>query len=306
LRASLTARGFNEAIGFSFIDAAHDNAFEVIPAFQNSGASDAFVTLQNPIIETWSRMRPTLLPGLLDAVRHNLNQGTRDVCLFELGRVFRTLHQGELPEERESLALIATGGVLQANKAGAVLDLDFYDLKGALETATDAMRLPLLEYETGMIKHLRAGQSAIVKIGGAQVGSIGRLAEATASEYKFRQPVFVAEVDLTVLLQVEESPVLYSALPRFPSITRDVSLLVDRRVKVAELLRAAHEQRAENCVGAEFVGVYEGEGIPEDKRSVTLRFEYRAADRTLRDEEVDEMHWPMLATLKERFGAEMR
>jgi phenylalanyl-tRNA synthetase beta chain len=87
---------------------------------------------------------------------------------------------------------------------------------------------------------------------------------------------------------------------------RDVSLLVDRKVTVAELLRAASEQKVESCVGAEFVGTYGGEGIPEGKRSVTLRFEYRAGDRTLRDEEVDEMHWPLVKALQQKFRAEVR
>jgi phenylalanyl-tRNA synthetase beta chain len=100
--------------------------------------------------------------------------------------------------------------------------------------------------------------------------------------------------------------VLYSPLPRFPSIVRDVSLLVDRKVTVAELLRAVADQRVENSAGANLVGTYEGEGIPEDKRSVTLRFEYRADDRTLRDEEVDEIHWPLVRTLQEKFAAEIR
>ena len=167
------------------------------------------------------------------------------------------------------------------------------------------MKLPSLEYEAGNVKHLRPGQVGIVRMNGIQVGSIGRLRETIAADYKFRQPVFVAEIDLTALLEVDESPVLYSSLPRFPSITRDVSLLIDRKVTVAQLLRAANDRKVEECASVEFVGVYEGEGIPEGKRSITLRFEYRA-DRTLRDEEVDQMHWPMVEGLKREFNAEVR
>ena len=167
------------------------------------------------------------------------------------------------------------------------------------------MKLPSLEYEAGNVKHLRPGQVGIVRMNGIQVGSIGRLRETIAADYKFRQPVFVAEIDLTALLEVDESPVLYSSLPRFPSITRDVSLLIDRKVTVAQLLGAASDRKVEECAGVEFVGVYEGEGIPEGKRSITLRFEYRA-DRTLRDEEVDQMHWPMVEGLKREFNAEVR
>ena len=307
LREALAAHGFHEAIGFSFIDAAHDDKFQLIPAFEDGpDQPEQFVTLQNPIVEDWNRMRPTLLPGLLSAVRHNMNQGTRDVCLFELGRIFRSSGKNELPAEREALAIVTTGGVLEADKAGAARDVDFYDLKGGLDAAVEVLKLPALDYEADRIKHLRVGQAAIVKINGTQVGSIGKIAEVTAADYKFRQPVIVAEVDLTALLEIKETPVLYSPLPRFPSIIRDVSLLVSRKVTVAELLRAANEEKAENCVGAEFVGAYEGEGIPEGKRSVTLRFEYRAEDRTLRDEDVDDLHWPLVKTLQDKFAAEVR
>src|SRR5207247_10573816 len=121
-----------------------------------------------------------------------------------------------------------------------------------------------------------------------------------------RQPIFIAEVDLTTLLEIEELPVLYSPLPRCPSILRDVSLLLERQITAAELLRAVHGQKVEQFVGATFVGTYEGEGIPEAKRSVTLRFEYRADDRTLRDEEVDEIHWRLVKALQQNFSAEVR
>ena len=305
LRRSLSALGFNEAISFSFIDAAHDEQFDLIPAFASAGTS-GFVTLRNPIIEDWTRMRPTLLPGLLEAVRHNLNQGTRDLSLFELGRVFRAGRPGELPAERESLALALTGGTLEADRAAAARDLDFYDLKGALEAARESLKLPAFDYAAADFRHLRAGQAAAVSLNGMQVGSIGRLAETASSTYKFRQPVFVGEIDLTALLETAETPVLYSRLPRFPSIVRDVSLLVDRKITVAELIASANAEQVENCIGVMFVGVYEGEGIPEAKRSVTLRFEYRGADRTLRDEEVDELHWPLVKALQEKFAAEVR
>jgi phenylalanyl-tRNA synthetase beta chain len=306
LREALAGQGCHEAISFSFIDTTHDDQFALIPAFAADTSAQGFVTLQNPIIEDWTRMRPTLLPGLLSAVRHNLNQGTRDISLFELGRVFRARAQGELPDERECLTLAATGGILEADKAAPARDFDFYDLKGALNAAVEALKLPALDYEAARVKHLRVGQTAVIGINGNPVGSIGRLAENVAAEYKFKQPVFVAEIDLTALLEISETPVLYSPLPRFPSIVRDVSLLLDRKVTVAELLRAAKDQSGESCAGAKFVGTYEGEGIAEGKRSVTLRFEYRAADRTLRDEEVDDLHWPLVEALKKKFGAEVR
>lgn len=301
LRRSLAQSGYDEAIDLSFIETR--SAFALIPELANASEQ---VTLVNPIIEESSRMRPTLLPGLLSSIRHNLNQGSRDLCLFEAGRVFAGSGGGDLPREREALALAITGGRLEANRAEPVRDLDFFDLKGALEAAVDAMNLPPLSLASGTVKHLRPGQSATVSIDGIRLGSLGRLAESVAGEYKFRQPIFVAELDLTSLLEHPEQPVLYSRLPRFPSIVRDVSLLVDRSVTVAELSKAAMDQNVPHLVGVTFVGTYEGEGIPDNKRSVTLRLEYRADDRTLRDEEVDQGHLPYVAFCAITFGAEIR
>jgi phenylalanyl-tRNA synthetase beta chain len=300
LRKAMSALGFGEAINLSFTEMTEE--IELIPEL----AGRPPVALTNPIIEEASRMRQTLLPGLLNSIRHNLNHGNRDVSLFETGRVFGVDQPGELPLEREAFALAATGGALEANRAQAERELDFFDLKGALESAVEAMNLPPLDFEKAEVKHLRLGQSAAISLKGRRVGSIGRLSESLAGAHKFRQPVFLAEVDLTTLLEGEELPVLYSPLPRFPSIVRDLSLLVDRKVTVAELLRAVQDQKVEHFTGARLVGTYEGKGVPDNKRSFTLRIEYRADDRTLRDEEVDEVHWRLVSTLKEQFAAEVR
>jgi len=314
VRRTLAAMGFDEAISFSFVDASHDNQIELIPALAgDAGTSEAcgderFVTLKNPIIEDWTRMRPTLVPGLLNAVRHNLNHGRRDICLFEIGRVFAANRtSGQMPDEREALALVATGGKRQTGAAGASAELGFFDLKGALEAAFESMNVPALTFTSDVVRHLRRGQAAIIKSrDGLRIGSIGALADEIAAAYKFRQRVFVAEVDLTSLLELADQPVFYSPLPRFPSVVRDVSLLLDRKVAVANLLQAVAAQQLEECRAAELVGVFEGDSLPEGKRSVTLRMEYRAADRTLRDAEVDEMHWGIVKTLEKDFSAEVR
>lgn len=302
LRTALRAGGFHEAISLSFVEL--NNDFDLIPAFANQNEP---VTLTNPIIEEASRMRQTLLPGLLNAMRHNLNHGIRDVCLFETGCVFAaSTDEKQLPAERETLALVASGGVLEADQALPVREVDFFDLKGAVESVIEAMNLPAANFAAADVKHLRPGQSAAIYANGSQVGSIGRLAEGIAADFKFRQPVFVAELDLTALLEINERPVLYSPLPRFPAIVRDVSLLLSREVSVGDLLSAAKGQGGAHFVATSFVGTYEGEGIPDHQRSVTIRFEYRADDRTLRDEEIDEVHWSIVKALQEKFSAEVR
>ena len=301
LRQALAARGFDEAINLSFLEATSD--YEVLPAFRESHEG---VILTNPITEEASSMRQTLIPGLLNSVRHNFNQGIRDVSLFETGRVFAASPDQQLPKEREAFALVSTGGRLEAGKAQPVRDLDFFDLKGAVESVVEAMNLSPLSFAAAGVKHLHAAQAASITVNGTPVGTIGRLAETIATAYKFRQPVYVAELDLTALMETAERPVLYSPLPRFPSIVRDASLLVDRTVSAGELAAAAEREKASLFAGVTFVGTYEGEGIADDKRSITLRFEYRASDRTLRDEDVDAVHWPIIEALKQRFDAEVR
>ncbi len=306
LRRALRDVGFDEAINFSFIATENDDQFDLIPGLVPADAEPAFVSLQNPIIENVVRMRPTLLSGLLQSLRHNLNHGVRDVRLFEIGRIFANSARGELPNEREALALIATGGNTEAERAQASRETDFYDLKGALEAAVEAINRPPLRFAKGSAKHLREGQAARIMLqDGTIIGSLGRLAESVADLYKFRQPVYVAELDLTSLLAVAEKPVQYKPLPRYPSVTRDVTILVDRKVALQDLLLAIEAEEVADCRGTQLVGTYEGASIPVGKRTVTLRIEYRSDERTLRDDEVEERQRRLIDLLLEKFGAQL-
>lgn len=291
LRRALNAFGFDEAINFSFAPKQTDDQPE----------------LKNPIIEDAAFMRRELLPGLLSSLRHNLNHGIRDVRLFEIGRVFGEATPGELPDEMVGLALVATGGAIEANKAQADRELDFFDVKGALETAVDWMSLDPLSFTHIAGTHLRAGQSAAIKLNdGTEIGTIGRLAESVATNYKFRYPVYVMELDLETLLNGPARIVQYASLPRYPSVVRDISLLLNRSITLDDLLNAVKEKRVADFRGVKLVGTFEGGNIPLSKRSVTLRLEYRSDERTLRDEEVEERHAQLTSSLLETFSAQQR
>ena len=303
LRRALNAFGFDEAINFSFIQ--QESRFELIPSL--AGHESAIPQLANPIIEDAAWMRGTLLPGLLDSVRHNFNHGIRDVKLFETGRIFSISKAGELPQENLALGLVATGGTLEQDRAQAEREVDFFDLKGALEAAVNWMNLSPLTFTPASVHHLRAGQSALIKSGdGTAIGTIGRLAENVATSYKFRQPVYVLELDLGALLDGPVKTIQYSPLPRYPSVMRDISLLVNRNVALDEIFAAVRKQEVADCRSVRLVGTFEGGNIQSSKRSVTLRLEYRSDERTLRDEEVEEYHSRLTSHLLETFGAEQR
>jgi phenylalanyl-tRNA synthetase beta chain len=307
LRQSLVDLGFNEAVSYSFIDTKHDGRFESTPGMLDEKAKDKFVTLRDSVIEGAVRMRPTLLPGILDAVRLNFNYQRHDLKLFEVGKAFAT-KTGEdgLPNERELLSLVVTGGDASANRGMIQRQTDFYDAKGALEAALEAVGFSGPEFSAADVSHLRSGQSASVAINGKNVGTIGRLSEEIAAEYKFKQPVYVAEVDLQAILAEEAPAVLYRSLPKYPSVVRDVSFLVDRGTSYEQIRKAIAAQGRELCRGIQFVDIYEGKGVGADERSLTIRLEYRSDERTLIDSEVDEVHDQMVETIEKELNVRRR
>jgi phenylalanyl-tRNA synthetase beta chain len=307
LRKTLATLGYNEAISYSFIDTKHDEIYDAIPNLINENADEKYVSLQDSIIEGAIRMRPSLLSGLLDAVRTNFNHQKRDVKLFEIGKVFAALpKENDLPDERELLALVVTGSEMLEDRAMAARELDFYDAKGALESVADAINSKSLEFAVTDAKHLRKGQSAEITANGKAVGTIGRLNDEIAQSYKFKQPVYVAEIDLQTLLDESQQTVLYRPLPVYPSVVRDVSLLAKRIVSFAEIKRSIESENFELLKKIEFVDVYEGKGIADDERSITIRLEYRSETRTLLEEEVETVHSKILGNLEKNTGAKQR
>lgn len=307
LRQSLVDVGFNEAVSYTFVDTRFDGKFETVPGLLDANLEEKFVSLQDAVIEGATRIRPTLLSGLLDAVRVNLNQQRRDLKLFEIGKCFAAkASEDGLPTERELFGLVVTGGDTLADRAMSIREVDFYDAKGAVETALESVGFRDAKFAAADILHLRSGQSAAVLINGKNVGSVGRLSEELTADYKFKQPVYVAELDLQSILAEETSPILYRSLPRYPSVVRDVSFLVKRTTSFEEIRNSILAQGRELCRSIQFVDVYEGKGIGADERSLTIRLEYRSDERTLIDSEVDGVHEQLIAAVEKDLNIRRR
>lgn len=307
LRQSLADLGFDEAISYSFIDTKFDENFEIVSGFVSENLDEKYISLQDSIIEGATRMRPTLLPGLLEAVRANLNQRQRNVRLFEIGKVFAALNrENDLPIERELFSMVLTGNETFQNKAAAIREFDFYDAKGALETAADALNLSGFDFSVSDAKHLQKGQSAEIFYKNKNVGTIGRLSNSIAENYKFKQPVFVAEIDLESILKSGEQEVFYRPLPNLPSVQRDVSLIIKRDQNFAEIRKFIEAQNFELLRKVEYVDVFEGKGIADDERSLTIRLEFRSDERTLLEEEVDAIFSRILSDVESQFKIKQR
>jgi len=298
LRQTLADYGFNEAISFSFVDGSRDELFR-------PGGADA-IELRNPIIENARHMRTNLLAGLLEAVARNFNFGTRNVKLFETGKCFFKNDSEQRPDERERLALVVTGLAREDDWKAQTETVDFYYLKGVIEALLDKLHLKDFYLERSASSYLHPGQSAALIFDGRTVGAFGRLHPRVAAIYKFKQPVFVAELELDRLLDLPAARIVYKPLPKFPTVSRDISILISNRLAYEEIKRAIEGLGIAEIRSVKLFDVYTGKNLPEGSISLSINLRYRSDDRTLTEEEVNERHERVVQLLKERFGAELR
>ncbi len=294
VRQSLSALGFSEAMTYSFIDAYHDDKFELATA---QDGVPGFVTLKDAVIEGAVRMRPTLLPGLLEAVRLNLNFQRRNQKLFEIGKAFIGDGDGELPSEPRLLTIALTGSEVSASTVADGRGIDLYDAKAAIETVAASLRISAPEFRSSNAKHLTIGRAADVYVDGVFAGTVGRLNDDLAATYKFKRDVFVGELLLDVLLAATPEPVVYKPLPRFPGASRDVTFAIEQTFEYSSLLAAATTDDA-LFDGCRLVGTFEREG----ERTITIRLNYRSDERTLTDNEVEAVHNAVLANIQRSLG----
>jgi phenylalanyl-tRNA synthetase beta chain len=299
--------GFDEAISYSFIDAKFDGVFETLPGLIDEQQEEKFVTLQDSVIEGAIRMRPSILPGLLDAARLNFNQQRRDLKLFELGKVFAARSsETNLPAEQEFFSLVVTGSEMSENKAMPVRPLDFYDAKGALEAALDAVGVTDLEFKQADVKHLRPGQAASISIGGTNLGFLGRLNEEISGNYKFKQRYSSPRSICRRHSRRNRHRLHIARCLSTPASYVTFPSQLNRQIGYADIKNAVLDQHVELCRSIEFVDVYEGKGLDENERSITIRLEYRSDERTLVETETEAVHKQIVADVESKLGVKQR
>ena len=298
-RRSLTSLGFHEAVNFSFVEGEIDRKFT-----QSLVKEELIIT--NPIDETQSSMRSTLLGGLLKSVAHNFNHGSRNVRLFELGKCFEASEE-ERPIETERLGLVMTGARYDLAWEDASKRVDFYDLKGAIESLIENLGRKAARFSPDKdIMYLHPGRAAVISIGSENVGVLGQLHPRVAADLKFKQDVFVAELDFSLILNCESEEVRYRPLPRFPVVSRDLSILIDDTVGFGEIENAIRALGIPELFDLKLFDVYSGRELPQGKRALAFTLRYRSDDRTLTEAEVNGAHSRAVEEVVTRFKAEVR
>ena len=293
MRAVLTAAGLSEAVTFGFVAEAAAAPF----------ASDGdIVPIANPLSEHFAVLRPSALPGLLDAVAHNRRRERPDVRLFEIGARF-----SRAAGERQALACAWTGLAAFEHWSGTGREVDFFDIKAVVERVCEVAGVAI-DTTPHHAAWLVPGRSAAVSAGGTRIGILGQLTRDVADAHGLpSDPVYVADIDLDALEQASAGhEIRVGPLPRFPSVTRDISVLVDDTLAAADVRRTTRNAAPPTLVTLVEFDRYQGKGIPEAKVSLSLRLTFRSSDRTLTDAEVQTAMDQVLAALKDRHGAVQR
>jgi phenylalanyl-tRNA synthetase beta chain len=305
IRQQLTTSGLHEAVHYSFT---HPGRTELYAWMDPSTTP---VKLAMPMSEERSVLRTTLIPQLLDAAIYNRNRNNDDVAIFELGSVFISKEHvlNQLPIEKPRLAILLTGNNKPASWNEKPRPVDFYDLKGLIEKLTDYLGMNNLEWIAAQKDGLHPGRTAEIysqsQDGRVLVGWIGQIHPSVQAEMDL-SPTYVAELELSVIYDHSNSVIDYHVLPRFPSIARDIAVVVDSTIEAARLADQVKKIAGVMLESVEIFDVFAGERLGVNRKSVALALVYRHAERTLTDEEVSELHNQVVSSLAETFGAELR
>jgi len=311
------------AIGRNAFDAIYDQLAEIRQMLVGQGISEAFgqtlisdvaaklvdanpVALENPLSSDMNVLRPSLLPGLLDALRHNLHHKNNEVSLFEVGRVFLNVQTGFKEQRRVAVALTGARGPLFWSGGEREAKFDIFDLKGVVEALFERLGLRGLVWTRAAQPQGLYIESATITLGKQTLGTLGQLQPLIARKYDLRDPVFMAEFDLDLLLARRVGAKSFKAIPAFPGIRRDIAMLVPESETHESIASAVKQVKPQNLEALELFDVFRGKNIPEGQKSVAYAFHYRNAERTLTDNEVNAAHERVVGELKTRLGATVR
>ena len=297
-RRLLSGMGLSEATGQTLIADA---------AAKLAAAPETLVLLANPLSSDMNALRPSLLPGLLDSLRHNVSRKNYDAALFEVGRVFVNVNGQTKEERRVAIALTGQRAASFWNGEEREAKFDIYDLKGLLEEFIEQFGLRGVGFTKRTESTSLLLESATIALGGKLVfGEFGQLLPALAKKYDLRDAVYVAELNLDQLLARRNASKSFKTLPQFPSIRRDVAMLVGDAVTHDAVLDVVKRAKPANLENVELFDVFRGTNVPAGQKSVAYAFTYRAADKTLTDPEVNAAHDKVVADFKQKLQAAVR
>jgi len=273
------------------------------------GSQTEYVRLANPISSERVVMRQSLLASVLEIASSNLKH-TEDIRLFEIGAVYLPRPGQALPEEPKRLAIVMTGNPAaesweDGGKPGR--ELNFFDLKGVIESLTADLHLAQVSYRPSTIGHLHPGKAAELLLASQSVRHFGQLHPKVATHYGLGdQSVLVAELDLEAIMAKVPERFRFVPVPRFPSALRDIAVIVADMVSAEQVMAEIRIAGGDLLSDIRLFDLYKGESIPAGTKSLAFALSYQAADRTLTDKEVDKAHKKIEERLTRMLKAQVR
>ena len=294
--SALVGLGYREIISSAMVDPDEDARF----------TDRQPVRILNPLSQDASAMRTTSVPSMIHALRWNLDRGQSELRLFEMGKIYAALPQGAkgLPDERRVLTLGASGHRRPASVHDGARALDIFDLKGDLEALFGMFDIPSPRSEPASADWCEPGLCGRF-VGGATLAVFGQLRRQIAQQYKLRQPVWVAEVDLEVLLLLALRQRVFRAFSKFPAVERDFSLVLPEGVSYARLAEAIRGLNLVELTDFRPTDLFRGGSVAAGHYSLLMRITFQSPDHTLTGEEVDGFGRQVISAL-EPIGARLR
>jgi len=298
---ALASRGVSEIVGWSFTEPRLLTRLRIPPEH----AMRRVVELENPMSETWSIMRPTLLGSLLDAAERNVSRGARDLALFESGTVYRAAAQGPLADEHHALAVLIAGELAAPGWRGEPgAPADFFAAKGLLGAVLDSLGVRW-SLAAEQWPFLHPGRGASVLAGERRLGFLGELHPLVAADWDLERAAVWA-IDLGAAAELAPELARYEPFAEYPPLREDLAVVVADGVAAAEVIAVVREAGGPALAAVEVFDVYRGAQVGAGRVSLALHLEFRAADRTLLDEEVAALRAQIAAALAERLDGELR
>lgn len=286
------ALGYNEIITYSFVS---PTIFDQIRLPSDSNLRNA-MRIQNPLGEDTSIMRTTALPSMLDILSRNNAYHNKSAKMYELAKIYLPIEGDLLPQEPKILILGTYG-------AGE----NFFKLKGELEAIFKGLRIPKASYTAEKNNpSYHPGRCAKVSVAGVDIGFIGQIHPLVAKNYDVDNEIFCAEINFSELVKLQLPEATYTPLPKYPSVTRDLAVVCDEEITVAQVEDVIESAAGKLLRSIHLFDIYRGTGIPAGKKSMAFSLELRADDRTLTDADSEQVVTKVLDALKTSLNISLR
>ncbi|MBW2017930.1 MAG: phenylalanine--tRNA ligase subunit beta [Deltaproteobacteria bacterium] len=304
-RELMAGMGFSEILTYSFIS---PEALDLLADGDTGGGLKPCVRILNPLTSDQSVMRTSLVPGLLGAVKSNIAHGEETLRLFELGNLFLPREGEELPRETSCLAAVMTGEACGKTWYGEKREVDFFDIKGILESLLKGLRVTGVRFLRGQIPaYFDREISALVDVSGTTAGYIGKITPEVLERYDIKTDnAYLFELHLEVLLSWMKGWASFKPYSRFPAVYRDLSIVVGKEVESASVHDIILREGGELLESVELYDVFEGGKIGSQEKALTFRLRYRSRIETLDGREVNRLHERVMKTVLEKTGGRLR